>query len=232
VPGSIHIQSISTHEPLNSNCFRLNSISAQLIFLCHPPDSIRITYRSLPYFFAERYFHKDIRIKKKAESGGYLMNPFAYVPDEKSFSQLNFNGLEYSGSLTRGITFGNNQDLALNSSLNLQMSGKITPEIEVLAALTDNNIPIQPDGNTQRLQEFDKIFIQLDLYHKHRVTLGDFELSNPASHFLRYTRNMQGIKYSGILDLQQYGNLKISLGGALSKGKFSRNTFKRHIFFG
>ena len=44
--------------------------------------------------------------------------------------------------------------------MDLRLSGKIGNGIEITAALTDNNIPLQPDGTTQQIQDFDKVFIQ------------------------------------------------------------------------
>jgi hypothetical protein len=53
---------------------------------------------------------------------------------------LDFGGLQYSGNFARGVQFGSNQDLSLNSNLDLRLSGKIANDIEIIAALSDQNI--------------------------------------------------------------------------------------------
>ena len=45
------------------------------------------------------------------------------------------------------------------------MTGKLSRDIDITAALTDENTPIQPEGNTQNLQEIDKVFVELRTPH-------------------------------------------------------------------
>lgn len=206
-----------------SSSYILNEYTSKIIFTQRPSnDTCFLSYRVYPYYFAQQTFHKNFQQKKLADIG-VLLNPFEYRPQEEK-SVLSFGGLDYSGSLSRGISFGNNQDLILNSSLNLQLSGYINPDIEVQASLTDNNIPIQPEGNTQNLQEFDKIYILMKLYKNHSVLLGDILNNNQtATYFKKYLRNIQGLQYNGKIDLESLGKVEIDFMGGVARGKFARN---------
>ena len=72
-----------------------------------------------------------------------------------------FEGLNTNGSISRGITLGNNQNTVLNSELDLQIFGKLNDKVEVTASIQDANIPLQDGGYSQKLDEFDQIFIEL-----------------------------------------------------------------------
>lgn len=123
-----------------------------------------------------------------------------------------------SGSLVRGFTVGTNRDVTLQSGLRLQFSGFVTDDVEVLGALTDEQTPIQPEGNSRTLREIDNIFFEIRSPWG-GATLGKFVATSPvgAGGYAWYSRKLQGVKVQG-----RYGR---SLGTtdlvvALSPGKF------------
>jgi hypothetical protein len=45
--------------------------------------------------------------------------------------------------------------------MDMQISGKLSPDVSILASISDHNLPVQADGYTQTLQEFDKSIFSL-----------------------------------------------------------------------
>ncbi len=129
------------------------------------------------------------------------------------------SNIEKSGTLVRGFTIGTNQDLSLNSGLRLQLSGNLSKDIQVVAALTDQNTPIQPQGNTEKLNELDRVFIQI----KHPLvtgTFGDFYLQKSQGEF-----GYVDMKLQGLLGEFHYGEDSAYVSIASSNGKFTTNKF-------
>lgn len=189
---------------------------------------ININYKVFPLSFSKIYFHKDPKNIAPDESGMY--NPFNISYDKSDIDVFKFGGLNKNGSISRGISFGNNQDVIVNSSMNMQLSGKLSEDVELLAAISDNNIPIQPEGNTQQIQEFDKVFIQLSRKND-KLIAGDFEFKKPDGYFLNINKKGQGLSISTISDLtksREKNKYKLStvMSGAISKGKYTQNEIK------
>lgn len=187
-----------------------------------PPDcdSVKLTYRHFNFDWSKTYYNK--KMPEVKEHQDYLMNPFAYRPEEKSNRLIDFGTMDYNGTYARGLSFGNRQDVVLNSNFNLQLSGYITDDIEVTAALTDNSIPVQPEGNTQQLQEFDKVYIQIRK-DPHELTVGDYEIKNPESHFLRFFKNLQGGSYQSKTTVDEKGGKLWTRNSiAVARGQFNR----------
>jgi hypothetical protein len=103
------------------------------------------------------------------------------------------NTINYRGAFTRGVSLGNTQSLTLNSAFNLQLTGELGDDIKIAGALSDNSIPIQPEGNSQQLQEFDKVYIVLS-NKNNSLTVGDFEIQKPPGYFLNYFKNFKEYK--------------------------------------
>ncbi len=213
-------------DNIDSSFFSIDYIKATLLW--KKPiqmDSILIHYRTFPIAFSSGYrrFNYDSISNNFMVKQNYLFNRnFGNEP----YSLFNFgSGITYNGSFGRSLTVGNNQDAVLNSQLNLQLSGYIGDSIQLSAAITDNNIPIQPDGTTQQLNEFDKILIQFKKNGR-ELNLGDIDIRQNNNYFLNFYKRLQGISYSQKTKLGRGGTNKLVLSGAIAKGKFTRNTFK------
>lgn len=128
--------------------------------------------------------------------------------------------LQRSGSLTRGITVGTNRDFSLESGLRFEMSGQLTDDVDLLVNLTDQSTPIQPDGSTQNLREFDQVYVRLRS-PKATVQLGDVDISIQNSEFARINRRLQGVDAE--TRFGKYGNYGASV--SVPRGQFRTQQF-------
>lgn len=188
--------------------------------------TLKISYRVFPLLFTKAYAHKTVDQLQQDDPGRY---DFFTIKEEGSKPDIfALSGLNKNGSISRGVNFGNNQDLSVNSNLDLQLSGKISEDVSIQAAISDNNLPIQADGNTQQLQEFDRVYIKL-FTDKSSLIAGDFRISRPQSYFMNFNKKVQGGGFSTEIitkkELKEVNNgiLKTSVNAAISRGKFSRD---------
>jgi len=185
---------------------------------------ISITYRTFPINFAASYYRR-----KKDETifvGPVLANNQSnYITNQNNF--FSDNQLNKRGSIARGITIGNNQSAVISSNLNLQLSGKISNDMQILAAISDENIPIQPDGNSQQIQDFDKVFIQI-YNERTKLIAGDFEINKPRGYFMNVNKKAQGglLSTSFRSKKKESTSFETTISGAVTKGKYCRKTFQ------
>jgi hypothetical protein len=153
------------------------------------PDSVLLCYRVLPLNLSRARFRRP---RKLMDSIDFRDRPMMGAADFSQKEQiLSTPGISKTGNLSRGISFGNTQNVFVNSALNLQLEGQLTDKIHLTAAISDQNVPFQPEGNTQTLQQFDKIYITLT-GPQWNLTAGDVVLRNKPDYFLRYYKNIQG----------------------------------------
>ncbi len=183
------------------------------------PDSLYLRYRALPFSLDERVSLLDSTQLRREEAGLVIG---AYDPYVRLGLLDNDTKVQTRGSFSRAISFGNRQDLVLNSAFNLQLNGELGNGIEVAAAITDENLPVQPEGTTQQLREFDRIFIQLRK-NRTQLTAGDYELRNPDGYFMRYYKKLEGATFSTVSGEEaDGGRWENSASIAVARGQFIR----------
>jgi hypothetical protein len=206
------------------SAYVLDWVNGTLVWKYPPPgkDSVLVTYRDFPYKLnaVARRFNYDSVI------GYFLVKPYDKDKDANSTDDFfNFGNITYNGSFGRSITFGNSQDAVVTSNLNLQISGYLVDSIEISAAITDNNIPIQPDGTTADLNEFDKVFLQ---FRKKNwaLTMGDIDLKQNELYFLNFNKRLQGASFETTEQIAPHVTNRTLVSAAIAKGKFARNIFQ------
>lgn len=133
--------------------------------------------------------------------------------------------LTSKGSIVRGITFGNNQGSSVQSSMDLQISGKLSDDVSILASISDHNLPIQADGYTQTLQEFDKIYLQLNIKKSSILRAGHLDLDDDKAFFGRYQRRSMGMQFS--TNWEHNGNkTSLDISGGVARSEFFRMKFQ------
>ncbi|MGI9593954.1 MAG: hypothetical protein ACR2MH_05095, partial [Patiriisocius sp.] len=185
-------------------------------------DSLHIDYLVFPEFLTKEYFEFDQSIIVNSTQSIKKLYSLDQSNTESLFTP--FNGLTSSGSISRGITIGNNQNAVVNSQLDLQITGKLSDKISIRASIQDANIPTQQGGYTQNLEEFDQIFIEL-FSDSWNIRAGDIDLQNQNSYFGRFTKKVQGISLGATIEHDNGARTSTFASGALVRGVFSSSNF-------
>ncbi len=204
---------------INQENYEIDYTNGKMIFQNIQTDSLELIYFKLPDFLTKEYaIYDENRVVSNEEYNGMLYSLDVGTP--KQF--VPFEGLNTSGSISRGVTVGNNQNAVTNSSLDLQITGKLSDKVSIRASIQDSNIPIQEGGYSQKLDEFDQIFIELfsDMWN---IRAGDLFLENRQSRFLNFNKKVQGISTNFTFGSDNKTTIFSSVG--LVRGQYARSSF-------
>ncbi|MDX2127557.1 MAG: hypothetical protein SFU91_00810 [Chloroherpetonaceae bacterium] len=220
---------------LDRSKYRLDASKGMIFFIRTPFDTsthqIDIRYRALPIRLKTEFYKKELEItpaktaqyqeeKKRRDTLKVKTAPKPAIDDLFGNTKL-----RKSGSIIRGINVGSNQDLNVTSGLRLQLDGEIADGVTVSAALTDENTPIQPEGNTQTLSEFDRVYVEIKSKAA-KAVIGDFVSEFQGTEFANLSRRLQGAEVGGATDFGQSAfSLKSTAAFAVSRGRFAFNQF-------
>lgn len=214
--------------------FSLKNKNGELI----PENAYRIDYEKSTIFFhqtfsdsllVEYYVHPTIRkMTTSVEDPKLIVASTSEIQalvldNQQEEKKEMFDGLNTQGSLVRGITFGNNQGSSVQSSLDLRVNGQLSDKVGVTAVIADTNVPIEADGYTQNLEQFDRVFVEL-FSDNTSARAGHIDLQQTDEYFGRFNRRVTG------LNLQHNINgdsavTHLQLAGSVSRGEFKQMKF-------
>jgi len=220
-PSKFSISNLK-NEPIPSSKYTIDFQNALLTFKTPiTVDSIRVNYLKYPVFITKMYQELDERII--VNSTGNLRNLYKLSQPSTKRTVVPFDGLVSSGSISRGVTIGNNQNSVLNSELDLQISGKLNDKVTLRASIQDSNIPLQENGYSQQLDEFDRVFVEV--FSKHwGIRAGDIDLVDSLSYFGRFSKRVQGLSLTTNFNNEE-SEYTAFASGALVRGQFRSSQF-------
>lgn len=214
----------ANEKPIDATFYKVNFEKGILVLNKNFPsssDSLTVYYLKLPESLTKEYrIYDESKVVSNEAAAGSL-----YKVEGESLQKKNipFEGLNTSGSITRGVTVGNNQNSVLNSNLDLQITGKLSEKVSLRASLQDNNIPLQDGGYSQKLDQFDNVFMEL-FSEKWNIRAGDVFLENHKTQFLNFNKKAQGIAAS--FDFGSEDNkTNVFASAALVKGQYAKSDF-------
>ncbi len=128
--------------------------------------------------------------------------------------------LTIGGAKTLALEVGSNKDAAVEQSLRVSLGGTVGDDVKITALLSDQNVPLQPEGNTQRLEELDEVLVKVEA-PRAGATLGDFLSGRHGTPFADYERRLTGAEAVARIDSSSVRGV-----GAKARGNFQSVEFR------
>lgn len=139
------------------------------------PLSVGPTWRSLPELNLE-----SIEILSKKE------RPYSGNSDSES-------NIYSSGSIFRQLSVSPLGGSDFTGGLQMQLNGKLTKNMMVSGILTDQDLPIQPEGTTRELEELDQVYLMVT-HPNYSVDAGDIIYEEKINNSNNINRKLVGLK--------------------------------------
>ena len=98
-----------------------------------------------------------------------------------------------AGSLYRGLAITSGRGVNLTGGLNLRMQGELAPGVFLNGSVTDQDLPVQVQGDTRTLKELDQVRLALNS-RRGGVEMGDIALRSRHGRFASFDRKLEGMR--------------------------------------
>ncbi len=216
-PGSVRV--VMNGADLPPELYQVNLLLGTIRILCDIPAGavVVVHYQRRPLLMAPVYTLRPAEVSRPGAADPVPESAVAPRPRDESGAAPD---LMFGGTKSVSFTTGSNRGSTLDQSLEATVEGRLTPTIKVRALLSDNNLPIQPQGNTEELEYFDRVFVEVEGPNA-RAAVGDLSVDNRTSSFSAITRQLRG--FSGAL-WNTRG--RVTAAAAETKGEFRTIQFR------
>ena len=115
-----------------------------------------------------------------------------YLKNEQVFQNDN---LYTSGTINRQLNLSTQGMSEFSGGLHLNLSGELDENIMISAVLSDQDILLQPEGNTRDLEDIDQVYLALQ-HPKFSLDAGDINYENSFGNLININRKVVGLNYN------------------------------------
>ena len=178
-------------------------------------QKINIKYQCFPFAIKKEY--------KKRDFASFVEGKEITVIKETKDKVENFSrqeGIIIGGSKTFSIGMASGTGFSFDQSLKVDISGEVAKGLSIDGVLSDENTPLEPEGTTETLEQFDRIYVTVKGKNI-GATLGDYKLHFSANTVPVIERTLLGVE--GNVKVKRFG-LDGSFG--IPRGKFNTQHIK------
>ena len=186
-----------------------------------PGAEIRVEYRFFPFYLRDSYYLRlpNLGISpSKAEADSLAKagreTALRQASSRQGGAMNPSSGLKLRGTKTFSLEVGSNRDATLRQSLDMNVTGEISKGLSLTAVLTDRDLPIQPEGRTEALNELDEIRVELQS-QSFKAALGDCNFLLEGTSLVNVSRRLEGAQARGTVR-----GTDVVLAGSTLKGKW------------
>ena len=154
-------------------------------------QKVHVRYQSFPFAIKKVYkrnlFPQQNKIQELDQTQG-TKSEEPILDDEQPTLQV-------AGSQTFGISVGSSRSLTQNQELRISVNGEVAENVSVIAMLSDQDLPIQPEGTTENIRDIDQKLIKITSPNVN-ATFGDFVGSLDDSD-VQFPMALEGVSVEG-----------------------------------